>query len=372
MAESFILRKASVWCYRLFDVAQEIALERAEALLSEDTRRLRFTREGSQYLQLPNPPLTVELGKRTLAMRSGPTAVDALARIFDHGAISIILKVPVEPGTSIIQLVPVADELHDSTAVENTCLQIVEALRRAIGPVAVGAHLWEQNESYTVVFAEEIDGHPSGAEVLDRANLAQLLLGEVGLRPLSQRQSNEVTKHHFSYTVDDLAVVDWNSAFVYEPSGSSDIPDIIEICNAQLLELRYYDDLLDRELQYTYDQMQQRRRQWYSIFRSPYKDLARRVSARLIEISEFIERVENSLKIIGDFYLAKLYDETVRRLRIPRWQATVTRKQALLASVYDMLKGEVDTDRSFTLEFTVVVLIVGEVLLAILSIFWHR
>jgi uncharacterized Rmd1/YagE family protein len=61
-------------------------------------------------------------------------------------------------------------------------------------------------------------------------------------------------------------------------------------------------------------------------------------------------------------------EATVRRLRIPAWQASVTRKQAILANVYQLLKGEVDTDRSLTLELTIVLLIVAEILFAAASL----
>jgi hypothetical protein len=163
-------------------------------------------------------------------------------------------------------------------------------------------------------------------------------------------------------------VVDWNAAFVLEPSGSLDIPDILEIANAQLLELRYYDDLLDEQLRRIYDEIQARRAHRYGLFkRSPYKALARRVLATVLELSEFIERVENSLKIIGDFYLAKVYEGAVGRLRIAAWQASVTRKQQMLSNVYQLLKGEVDTDRALMLEATIVLLIVGEILLAMFA-----
>jgi hypothetical protein len=363
--EPVILEKASIWCYRLFDIAHEIHLERAQTLLAADVRRLRLTREGSQYLELPNPPLVVELGKRTLKLRDGDRTADAVARVFDHGAASIILKVPIEPGTSIDALVPLADELYDTKVVEDVALELLEALRRLLAPAIEAAHLWDQNESYTVIFAEEIRGRPLAKEVLERADLARLLLGEVGPHPLSAREREEVTRHWFSYTEADLAVVDWNSAFVYEPSGSTDIPDIMEICNAQLLELRYYDDLLDQQLARIYDEMQSKPRPNFSLFRSPYRAMARRVLVTLMEFSEFVERVENSLKIVGDFYLAKLYEATVRRMRIPLWQAEVQHKQQMLANIYQLLKGEVDTDRSLTLEIIIIALIIGELLLAL-------
>ena len=368
MQNPLIFRRAFVLCYRIFDVADEIPLESALRLLAQDTRRLKLSREGSEYLLFANPPLSVELGKRSLGLRSGAAVVDVLARIFDHGAISVILRVPVAPGTSIEDLVFLADELYDSPTVDDLAREQLEGLRRLLSPVFEGPHLWEQSESYTIIFAEELEGHPTAAQLVERgADLARLLLGE--RESLSEREVGEVIQHRFSYKESDLAVVDWNSAFVYEPSGSPDIPDVLEICNAQLLELRYYDDLLDGHIRQIYEQVRRKHRGWWSLFRSPYRLLARRAWATLLEVSEFIERVENSLKIIGDFYLARVYEAAVRRLRIPVWQSNVTRKQQILAQVYQLLKGEVDTDRSLTLEVAIVILIISELLLALASLF---
>jgi hypothetical protein len=226
-------------------------------------------------------------------------------------------------------------------------------------------------EHYAVVFVESIRGSPSGEDVLRRADLARLLLGETTVRELSAAERQDVTQRHFSYGTDDLVVIDWNAAFVYEPSGSHDIPDILEIANAQLLELRYYDDALDNSLSRVNQQLKRQRRRLGSIFRSPYPALARQVLVVLLEMSELIERVDNSLKIIGDFYLARIYEAAVEQLRIPAWKGTVTRKQALLGDVYGWLKGEVDTARSLTLEVMIVALIVVELLLAATSLIPH-
>lgn len=368
MSSPLVFRKASIFCYRIFDIADEIGLEKAQTVLSADARRLRLSREGSQYLELPNPPLAVELGKRNLGLRSGPCVVDAVARVFDHGAASIILRVPVPPGSEIEPLIALADQLYDSQAVDKLSLELLEALRRVLAPAIQGTHLWDQSESYTVIFVERIDGDPTANQIEDRVELARLLLGEVENQPLSEYERKEVTQHRFSYREADLVIVDWNSAFVYEPSGSLDIPDILEICNAQLLEFRFYDDILDTNIRRIYAEVERKRRRWYSIFRSPYNLLARRVLAIMLEMTEFVERVENSLKIIGDFYLAKVYEASLRRLRIPAWQASVTRKQRMLAEVYQLLKGDVDINRSLTLEFTIVILIVTELLLGVVSI----
>ncbi len=117
------------------------------------------------------------------------------------------------------------------------------------------------------------------------------------------------------------------------------------------------------------ERLKRERRRIGSFFRSPYPSLARQVQLTLLEMNEFIERVENSLKIIGDFYLAKVYESAVEQLRIPAWKASVTRKQQMLGDVYGWLKGEVDTARSFTLELMIVLLIVVELVVAASSLF---
>ena len=369
--DSLVLEKASVLCYRLYDIADEIDLGVAESLLARDAHRLRLSRAGAQYLMLSNPPLIVGLGRRVLALPEGKVEVEARARLFDFGTASIVLSVPVPAGTSLDALTPTADRLYDGPEVDALALELVERLRQEVAPAMTNPHFWEQDEHYSVVFVEGIQGRPSGEEVLRRADLARLLLGETTVPELSAAERQDVTQRHLSYGNDDLVVIDWNASFVYEPSGSKDIPDILEIANAQLLELRFYDEALDNSLGRVNERLKLERQRLGSIFRSPYPALSRQVLVALLEMSELVERVENALKIIGDFYLARVYEAAVEQLRIPAWKETVTRKQEILGDVYGWLKGEVDTARSLTLEVMVVVLIVMELLVAAGSLINH-
>jgi hypothetical protein len=360
------LEAAQLLCYRIFDIANEIDLAKVQTRLQADTRRLSLSRENSQYLQLPDPPVTVELGRQSLPLASGARGVEALGRIFAHGAASIILKVPVAPGTPFEALVPLADELYDSPEVDVLAGQLMERLRQDIREACESPHLWGQTESYTVTFVQRFAGPVELSSLSHSAELARLLVGERAEPPLAGPEQSSITSTRFSYREDDLVVIDWNSAFVVEPSGSTDIPDLLEICNAQLLEFRYYDEILEKELQSTYDELQQERaRQRTRLVRSPYARLSRRLLTTVLETNEFVERVENSLKVIGDFYLAKVYEGATRRLRVHPWKEAVTRKQQLLAQTYQLLRGEVDTTRSLTLETAIVVLIVVELVLAL-------
>jgi hypothetical protein len=363
--DALTVKQGSLFCYRIFDIANEIDLQAAESILAQSATRLRFSRQASQYLILPNPPLTLLLGTRRIHLTFSEVTVEATARVFDHGAASVILRIPVTPGTSLTALIPLAAEVYDSPALDAAALELIEGLRKTLAKATQDAHLWTQNESYTVIYVQEFDTPIAANKLLGRDDVARLILGENTSAQLAANERLDVMSPHFSYTEMDLAIIDWNSALVYDPSGSSDIPDVLEIANAQLLELRYYDELLDNNIQSTYDQMQRSQRQ--KLLLSPYRRLARRVLVTLLEMSELIERVENSLKIIGDVYLAKVYEGALTQLRIPNWQASVTRKQEMLENTYRLLKDDVDTNRSLTLEAMIVLLIVSEFALALLS-----
>lgn len=360
------LLDAEILCTRIFDVADTIALEKCRELINDtEIRRLSLRREGSEYIQLSDPPLLIELGPRQLVVAGAERGVKLDASIYSHGAISITVRVPVERGTTVEALTPTADELYDSKPLEALALEEVEKLRKLLAPGLDDAHLWDQNEGYTVIFARDLsleDGgrKPTADEVLKTPGLARLLLGEKDV--LSASEEREVLDHHYSYTPNDLAIIEWNAAFLYEPTGSEDIVELLEMGNAQLLELRYYDDVLDQELQRIYDVVGA---QPGSLLRSPYKRALRNQMQTLIELSEFLERVENSLKIVGDVYLARVYEAGLAQLRIARWTEQVTRKHRLLVQTYQLLKGETDTGRALWLETLVVLLILFEIVMAL-------
>ena len=350
--------------YRLYDVAEEIDLTRVQSLLVPGATRLKLLRENSQYLELRNPPVNVPLGSRELDMPGGKLTAELRARVYDYGAISFVLAFPLAAGTPFETLIGLADALYDNVPLDALCRKEATDLSRRLGPAMRQPHLWEGEESYTVAFIEALEGSPTTAEVLKRCDVARLLLGEKTTR-ISQQQRNDVMRHRHAYSDRDLAVIDWNSAFVYEPSGSPDIPDILEIANTQLLELRYYDAMLDLALDGIFDEVNLAKRPWWSIFSSRYSRLRRRTLALTLDLGEFTERVENALKIIGDFYLARVYRSAVGRFRVSDWAQSVYRKESSVAQVYALLKSEVDNDRLLWLEITVVLLILGELLQAL-------
>ncbi len=358
-----------VLVYRLFDVADAVDLAAAEAAASSPKSRLKLAgAQSASALEFPRPPLHLALGPRDLPLRGGPRRAEASAHLYDYGVVSIRYRLAIAPGTALSGLVPLAEELfvEPSPALDAAARREAEALCETLGPALEDPHTWEGLESYQVFLVRRFEeGAARAQDLLSGGMLPELLLGETSEVPLSAAERHDVLSHHFSYLEDDLAVLHWNSAFVCEPSGVEDIPDLLEFATAHLLELRYYDALLDVSLHRIYDEIEAGGSPVANVFTRRYRRLQRRTAALLLDLSETIERLENAVKIVGDFYLARLYQAAVRRFRLPAWQDQVLRKQRLLAEVNDLIGDAADTSRGELLELAIVLLIVFEIVAAL-------
>ena len=145
----FRVRSGAVLCYRLYDIAEAIDLDHARVTLQQASTRMKLRREGSEYLQLPNPPLGVDMGTRPLDGQ----VVEVQARLFEQGAISVMAKVPLPAGSTLDALVPFADQLYDNQALDGLGRAVVDELREALKAAVKDPHLWPQSESYTVIYA---------------------------------------------------------------------------------------------------------------------------------------------------------------------------------------------------------------------------
>ena len=155
--------------------------------------------------------------------------------------------------------------------------------------------------------------------------------------------------------------LDWNSALLIEPDGQRDVADVIEFSLTHLLEFRYYDEMLSRKLEELYDAMEQKRESVANIFRNFYADIAEDSSRKYMEFSEFVGRVENSLKTVGDPYLAVVFRSASLEFHFEDWRKSISRKMETLAQISQILHGEVNTRRSHWLEIIIIVLIAIEV-----------
>jgi hypothetical protein len=196
--------------------------------------------------------------------------------------------------------------------------------------------------------------------------IATMLRGE--RQPLSDQEKTTIPRHRLSYLADDLVIPTWNAAFVYDtPTGAQAALEILEFANSQLLEFRYYDQLLDGELAAIYARLQ--RPKWYDEWiGSRYTRAARQVHSLFIDINELTDRTENTLKFIGDIYAARLFGLVADRLGLETWKANVQEKLKTLSDVYRFAVERSSISRGQFLELAIVLILILELALVLTGV----
>jgi hypothetical protein len=166
-------------------------------------------------------------------------------RLFAHGVASVRYEVGLRAGGGPDDLAALVR--WSASALDEAARREADEVCRRLAPAIVGPHVGGVFETYHVVLATAIEEGASTDRVAGPA-LARILLGELPEARLSAQTERDVTRHRFAYAEDDLCVLDWDAAFVVEPSGDPSVPDVLELVSAQLLELRYYDERLEEEL----------------------------------------------------------------------------------------------------------------------------
>lgn len=360
------IKKGSVLVYRIFDVAEEISIPKAEASLQDIKGRetYKVPKYIDRAIVVKSRPMAFGLPPVELDLECGKFRAEVVGKVRDYGVLSLIYQIQIPEGFTWAELVALATDLEEGSEIDQlatkTAREVCEQLQFSLTkPTA-----WPVFEDYIIYFFQEFEDGLKARDVLAQADVPSLLLAEekTKIAPVTRESILENT---YQYGEDDVALVEWNSAFVVEPDGGREIPDILEFAVTHLLEMRYYDDLLDTRLAVLYDNIEQSKGHR---LRGKFDQLYQDASSRYIEFSEFTERVENSLKVVGDFYLATVYRAATRRFRLADWQQNVTRKMNLLAQVSSLLQGEVNMRRSHWMEITIILLIAFEIVSALVKL----
>jgi hypothetical protein len=353
---------------RLFDVAYAIDLAKAETLLARQARtasRSRLTATPPKAMAFGVPPVSLTLEPVTLKLDSGEVAASATARVYDFGAVTIALRVAIagESWDSFARQVNAVDRIATDGAAGDTWERLLQQVRVLLRPALIRPEDSKVQEEYLIGVVHAFDRTLTAAALQDSVDLVPLLSGEQ--RTLSDGARQELLRQRFSYYADDLVVLTWDRAFIYEPRGDSDVMDVLEVANAQLLEMRYYDELLDDELPRMYDLVAKARRTRTLLASKRFADLARRLHTLVAEVTELTERVDNALQVTEDVYLARIYAAALELYRVPTVSVAVDRKLSIIRDTYSALYDESSASRTELMELLIIILIVAEIVIAL-------
>jgi hypothetical protein len=359
-----------ILAYRLFDVAYAIDLGKAEEVWARTVRtgssRGRLTTTPPKAIAFGVPPVALALGTITLPLADEPLSAIVTARLYDFGVVSIGIRVPVVDlsWAAFTQRLNAVDRVVGLTTGTTLWTELLDRVRQGVGEALVRPIPSTLEEDYLIGVANAFSEKMTAEALVGRLDLVPLLSGEQ--RPLSEGARRDLLRHRYSYYTDDLVVLTWDRAFIYEPRGDADVIDVLEVANAQLLEMRYYDELLDAELPRMYDLVEAARRRWTLPGARRFADLARRLYTIVAEVTELTEKVDNALQVTEDVYLARIYAAALELFRVPTVSAAVDRKLAIIRDTYTALYDEASSSRSGLLEIIIVVMIAVEIVLAVI------
>jgi hypothetical protein len=343
------------------DIGDEIDLQRARTMLQGELGQLprrKRTPESIGYrpapIRVPLEPAGIRLPGSVAAVR----APRAELTLFDFGAVSLAVQFPLS--TTPAALLHLAGSLAEPTPLH-------EAARSLLAPWIERLRPAVYDFSESSIFEEYIVFQIGERQARWLQDHEDWIAGLVRLEsePLSQGEIREATRLALSYTPLDLVVLDWAAGFVAD-AECADTLQVIEFANVQLLEFRHIDDRLDDRLEAAYRLIHpQRRGRWPLGAWKTHGAAVRQVRELEIEAASLFERVDNALKLIGDHYLARIFDLASTRFHLRGWQQSIRRKLETVGDVYDLLIQQAAGQRMEALEITVVVLIALEIALAL-------
>lgn len=342
-----------------FDVCEAIRLDRLREILSARTVAQPQPKQPAPgYIRYERPPVVEAV--EPLILESGERLTGEV-KFYDYGVLSVVFELPFTGGWS--KLASLASRWAWEVDFAAQAAQIVrDKIARAAAAIVKPYNEW-LSEDYLIFHVREIKGGEKGGspavpDLIQQhgARIAQVVRGDTG--QLAESEVNEVLQSRISYYVNDLAVIGWNAAFVYDSaSGAETAIQLLEYANSQLLEFRHYDDFLTDELERVYTLLDEGTgilARW-RLARS-----ATRLHTVLLDVAELTEHADNAIKFLSDMFSARLYKLAASKVGVPDYKDLVTQKVRTAEELYRFMVDQFNQSRAFFLELTVVIILVIE------------
>lgn len=210
----------------------------------------------------------------------------------------------------------------------------------------------ETGEEFTIY---QISGYAGNPEIFlekYRNKIASILKSEK--LELDEKEIDYTLSFQFKYAKDDLIIIDWDGAVVFDPKGDfEDTLDLLQLANFQLLRYRVLDDDLDERLKKASKLSQpEESKNFWSRFRTKevvqaFKEVIR---IRSQSISQF-EALDRDIKLIGDWYSARVYDLLSKKFKFDAWHNSVKEKLDSLEDVYAIASENLGMSKMQVMEF---------------------
>jgi hypothetical protein len=334
----------------LFDVADEIRLDALRAALgiAGPERTPAFARPAPDYVRFERPPVIEPLPIERF---------EARAKYYDYGVVSIELDQ--QFSLDWPELVEQSAAVLSDPGVEQRAMDLLKPRLEKARAAVVNPYATWLDEDYVIINVIPESPAENAADLMARhgREIAQIVRGENKM--LSDSEFREILEASISYYPNDLLVVGWSAAFVFDnPVAAGPTIQLLEYANTQLLEYRHYDELLTGVLAGVYRSIDKGTgvlRRWGLGAEAESLNTVR------LDVIEIAERTETSIKFLSDMFYARMYRLAAARVGVPDYRRLVDQKLQTAGELYELMVDRFDSGRGFFLEVVVVIILLIEI-----------
>ena len=170
-----------------------------------------FKHPAPGYVRYQRPPVVEPI--EPLVLDSGER-LEGQIKYYDYGVLSVVFELPFSGDWDT--LVRMGSRWVWDVDFEKHASRIVRQKLERAAPALVKPYSEWLSEDYFIFHVREIAGSPSASELCasQGGRIAQIVRGETA--QLSDGERNEILQSRISYYPNDLAVIGWNAAFLYD------------------------------------------------------------------------------------------------------------------------------------------------------------
>lgn len=340
----------NIYIFAAFDIGEDIKFDGVKKSKDVQIEHVQV----SKFLKHYHLPLNIELPHPHDSARC------INSKIHPFGAISLTYKIPIESTLHDLRktLVDIDKKYHHQS------IQDAYSIYKKVKPFIVKPNFFQLKTYYTVL---QIDTNLdfSGEKIKEQYGhiIASLLRFETEI--LSDFQKEDIADSSIVYFKKDLIIIDTQAAFVYDPQYE-ELLEFFELGNIQQLELQYFDKLLDKQLTTLYDQKTPKLPllSYMPFIGSRYFDPIGDLNRIKVDISVITERLESSIRLVGEAYFSEVYDLIIKQFDLRSWKRSINKKLDILKEIRYVYQNKVDANREDLLSVLIIILIMIEVFFA--------
>lgn len=346
----------NVLLFYAFDIGDEVDFDH---IRKKDLLVLRDV-SLSPYFKNYHIPLSFDMPDRG---GDGERAECILSKLYNFGAVSFCYRIPFTDTFDGLKrkLVEIYD-LYNKKSEEDA-----KQLYNKLLPAIEAPHFYHIKNSYFIVQVNPSQKNIAPEDFKEKygSKIASLLRLEV--QALSDYQEEDVLDSTTGYYGQDFMIIDSEASFIYDDEYF-EILEFFESTNIQLLELQFFDRLLDQTLERFYlKPLTIPLKSYIPLIGSRFETTVSKLIRLRVDISVIVERLESSIQMVGDAYYSKVYSMLVEKLSLQSWKESLSKKLDIINDLYSAYQHRLETLHDEILTVVVIILIALEAGLAFMG-----